>query len=250
MGRELIPAELRELLGAYALDALDSEERDQVDRFVERDADARAEVAGLREVAAWLVQPDGEAPDTLWGRIEDALAERPPRLTFQAAPSLRRPRRALRATAAGIAAVMTAAVVVLAVRVSDQESRIDRLGAGMEHQGLRQAAGAARADPDATVLPLASSDGRLHAQVVLMPDGAGYLFPGDLEALPPGRTYQLWVAGGDPSRPDHRSAGVLGRSPAVSAFRTSGTVLGFLVTIERAQGAAHSDETPVVEGWL
>ena len=46
--------ELDSLLGAYALDALDPADRARIDAYLERDADARAEVDELRETAASL----------------------------------------------------------------------------------------------------------------------------------------------------------------------------------------------------
>ena len=46
--------EMRELLGAYALNALDPEERAQVDAFLLSDPEARAELHELEHAAAWL----------------------------------------------------------------------------------------------------------------------------------------------------------------------------------------------------
>src|SRR5262249_13716201 len=60
--RELTRAELDELLPLYALDALDGEERAQVERYVERDDAARAEVQSLREAVALLPPADLRAP--------------------------------------------------------------------------------------------------------------------------------------------------------------------------------------------
>ena len=46
--------DLDALLGAYALDALDAHDRERVEAYLERDADARAEVDDMRETAASL----------------------------------------------------------------------------------------------------------------------------------------------------------------------------------------------------
>ena len=83
MARELTPAELDELLAAYALDAVDAEEREQLDAYLERSPEAAREIAELQETAALLAftGPD-EAPDTLWDRIENALGAEPPRLVM------------------------------------------------------------------------------------------------------------------------------------------------------------------------
>ena len=44
MARELTKQELDDLLGVYALDAVDGEERDQVEEYLDRDPTARARV--------------------------------------------------------------------------------------------------------------------------------------------------------------------------------------------------------------
>jgi len=64
--------ELDSLLGAYALDALDRDERLRVDTYVANNARARAEVDELRESAASLALApvdDLTAPPHLWDRI-------------------------------------------------------------------------------------------------------------------------------------------------------------------------------------
>ena len=72
--------ELDSLLGAYALDALDADDRARIDAYLERDADARAEVDELRETAASLaLMPASslDAPPELWERIAGAIAAEP-----------------------------------------------------------------------------------------------------------------------------------------------------------------------------
>ena len=51
---DLTPEELHELLGAFALGALDDDERAQVEDYVLHDADARAELHQLEHAVAWL----------------------------------------------------------------------------------------------------------------------------------------------------------------------------------------------------
>ena len=52
----------RELLGAYALDALDDHEVAAVEALLERDPDAVLEVERLREAAAWIAATEALAP--------------------------------------------------------------------------------------------------------------------------------------------------------------------------------------------
>ena len=106
MGRELSPAELHELLGAYALDAVDADEREQVEAYLARTPSAVAEVSALQETAALLAHVGREAPDGLWSRIEGALAEEPPHLVLPIRPTApdatsASPRIRPRSTAAG-----------------------------------------------------------------------------------------------------------------------------------------------------
>ena len=52
----------RELLGAYALDALDDQEVAAVEALLERDSDSAREVERLREAAAWIAATEALAP--------------------------------------------------------------------------------------------------------------------------------------------------------------------------------------------
>ena len=156
MARELTPAELDELLAAYALDAVDAEEREQLDAYLERSPDAAREIAELQETAALLAftGPD-DAPDTLWDRIENALGAEPPRLVMPfdtaARPSPRRRRGVATKVAIGIAGASAIAAGITAVVVSDemsrQEERLDRVAGSVASDGMHRAAEAAAADP-------------------------------------------------------------------------------------------------------
>ena len=60
---------LDDLLGAYALDAVDEHERRQVEAYLEADPRARDEVERHREVAAMLAFSGERPPEGLWDRI-------------------------------------------------------------------------------------------------------------------------------------------------------------------------------------
>jgi anti-sigma-K factor RskA len=70
--------ELDELLGAYALDALDEHERRRVDEYLAVNPRAAAEVAAHREVATMLAYTGTDAPAGLWERIASELDEPAP----------------------------------------------------------------------------------------------------------------------------------------------------------------------------
>ncbi|HEY8215975.1 MAG TPA: anti-sigma factor [Acidimicrobiia bacterium] len=259
MARELTPAELRELLAVYALDAVEPDECGQVDAYLERAPEAQREVDELRETAALLAYSDREtAPDGLWARIEDSLGAEPPGLVLPLArtrtASGRRGRRGVAArVAVGIAAASAVAAVVTAIAVSDemsrQEERLDRVAASVAHQGMEHAAEAAAADPRARRASLDGAKGAGSAMVVTMPDGTSFLMAKHVPRLERGRIYQLWAIVGDAPDPPMVSAGLLGRSFDVAAFHAPGDARGFMVTDEAAPGVEHTDAAPVLEGF-
>ena len=246
MGRELSPPELYELLGAYALDAVDGDERAQLEEWLDRSPDAQEELGALRETAALLSHSALEAPPEVWERIEGALAEDPPPLVLP----LRRRRTAFRITA-GIAAASVAAAAITAVVLSDkmarQDDRLEAVARGMEHDGMRRAAIAAMADPRARTLYLESTDGDA-ATLVALPDGEGFLMSADLPRLPEGRTYQLWAMTGDDPTPAMVSAGVLGRDVELAAFHAPPEAWGFAITEEDDSGGVQPHGHHVLEG--
>jgi hypothetical protein len=70
----------------------------------------------------------------------------------------------------------------------------------------------------------------------------------DVARLGPDRTYQLWAITGDPDGPTLVSAGLLGRSLDLAAFRAPDGATGFMVTDEAAPGAVTTGSKPVLEG--
>lgn len=251
MSRDPSRDENRDLLGAYALDALDADERAAVERQLTRDEAARLEADAFRETATLLAvaAAGGEqAPAGLFDRIVDAIAEPAGEAAEAGAEGEHgevvalRPRRARWAWAlAPVAAAAAVAIAVLAVRVGDLERELDeaRRPAAMNDvfdraslmEGARQIELAAADDPA--------------ARIVFMPDGTGLLRNDGLAPLPADRTYQLWALVGDAESPRAISAGVLGNDPTVVGFTVSGPVVGFAVTEEVAGGVVSSEHEPV-----
>jgi hypothetical protein len=254
MGRELTPAELHELLPAYALDAVDGDERAQIEEWLARTPEAQAEVDELRETAARLAHVGDAAPPTLWSRIEDALGADPPGLVL---PMARRPARTARKgvglrVAAAVAATVGVAATTTVLLVNDemarQEERLEEVARSVERTGTERAAEAALADPASRTVELVSRDGRSMAMVVAMPDGRGYLMHADFERLAAGRTYQLWAMTGTGEEARLVSAGVLGPEPGIAAFRGPGAARGYKVTTEREPGAVRAQGPEVASG--
>jgi hypothetical protein len=255
--RELTRAELDELLPLHALDALDGEERAQVERYVARDEDARAELDSLREAISLLPPRDLPAPGSLWTGIERALDASPPeraapplRLAAPApapAPAAPRPRRGRRVVAVLAAAAIVLAVV-LGVVVVRQQDRIDELAAEMHRDPMEQQAMAALGSPDAHVISLDALHGGDGVHVVMLPDGVGYLMGQQLPKLGADSTYQLWAKVGSDDAARMVSLGVLGREPGISSFRLATVPTMFEVTREPASGSGVPGDAVVVRG--
>jgi len=265
VARALTPAELDELLGAYALDALDADERAQVEAWLARSPVARREADELREAASLLAEPADAPSDDLWARIVSRLGDRPVRVETEL-PPLRlgelvdlTPRRApaarRRPWLVGLAAALALAVavgigVVAGTRIADQDGRIDRLAQGMEKQAMARAALAATMEPDTRTADLMTADGHRMAFVVVTAGGRGYFMSSALPELPRGRTYQLWAVMGDGLSTPVVPAAVMGRDPHVMAFTNDPGVTRFVVTEEPAPGVVHTSQPPMLEGTL
>ena len=261
--------DIQELLGAFALDAVDDDERDVIEAHLAGCPRCRAEVEGHRETAALLAHSGERAPEGVWDRIATALDESPPALDLTrivhlqqtaepaepvddlaerrlARPAPRSiPLRVAAATMAVAAAMTLFLGVALGRNDSDRLDRLEALAQDMEKAVVSNAAYAALNDSHNEQIRLVSSDGTATAQVVRRPDGTGYLVPGKLDSLPAGRVYQLWAVRSDAKI----SLGVLGAVPEVSAFRMNGPVAAFALTEEAAGGVSTTENQPVIVGY-
>ncbi len=242
-------SDIAELLGVYALDALDPDERDAVEAHATECGACQAEITQHREVAAFLAPVWTPAPDGLWDRIVEALEETPPPLEMPLAPvvPIQRPSRRSRPMAAVAAMVAVAAVAVVGVlgfKVLDDGRRIDNMNQQALGTEFQRTVNAALADPSGHRVNLQSADGAVKAEAVVLPDGAGFLTNKNLAALPSDHTYQLWALVGT----SRISVGVLGPNVASAAFRAPTNAAGFALTDETAGGVVVSANNPVVVG--
>jgi anti-sigma-K factor RskA len=224
--------EASELLGAYGLDAVDGEERTELEEHLETCPRCRAELDSLREVAAAIGNSVEPLPDGLWSHIAARLPERredeepPPmpgltsegRAPFRGATrGRRRPKRALVTTVGAIAVAAAAVAVVLAIGLVRADNTASNLRSA--RAGPSSTVTAALHAPGHRLITLDSGSHAALAQVVVVPSGQGYLVSSKLPALSDGRTYQLWaVEGKQPI-----SLGLLGTSPRQAAFTMAGT---------------------------
>jgi anti-sigma factor RsiW len=272
VGGDLRHAQVVDLLGAYALDAVDGDEREAVERPLGDCAQCRLEVAEHREVAGMLASGWLPAPEGVWDRIAASLEENPPplRMPLAAVPPQvvpapvsppagapapgegepapprpvvpldeRRRRRRLGGMSRAVAAVGIAASVALFGLLG-----VNALTRDDGPDDLTEVAAAAAQRPDAREVTMRSPDGALSAEAVVLSDGTGYLVETNLPELPPDRTYQLWaVVGGSKI-----SVGVLGPKVGTLAFRASADVSAFAITNETAGGVIVSQQPPTVVG--
>lgn len=236
--------EIEELLGAYALDAVDGDEAEAVELHLRECARCRAEVEEHREVAALLAHSGSVAPDAVWERIAGTIDEAPPAAVMPLARPGRPPSRRGTAWLSTALAAAAAVVAVLGFQVVRLDDRLDRLSPTVAAGGLDQALRGALLDPSATKVRLASTAGGPTADAVVLPDGRGYLIMDGVAGLGADETYQLW--GVTPA--DVVSLGVLGPRPRVVAFSAAGDLKALAVTVERAGGVARSANQPVMAG--
>jgi hypothetical protein len=252
VSRELNHPEAAELLGVYALDALDDDERAAVEDHLRDCGACQREVTEHREVAAVLAGPGpSRAPEGVWERIAGSLEEPPPPLRMPGAPVVpleRAPRRfrPLGVAAAMVAAAAVALVGVMGIKIVDDQRRIDSLEAQAQRADLGRTADAALADPAARRVELRSPGAPFLAQAVLLPDGTGYLFDTNLPELSVDRTYQLWAVVGA----DRISVGVLGSKPGVAAFKAPRQMSALAITSEAAGGVVETQNQPLVVGKI
>lgn len=249
MGRDLSHQEIGELLGAYALDALEPEERRVVDDHLLECRACWTEVRDHHDVAAHLTTAEEAPPAEVWHRIAASLDEVPRPAEAPEAPaivSLRRRRTFSARFVATGAAVAASIIAVLGVKVVDDGGGATSPPPAGHAQELARAATAAAGDPQARPVSLRSTDGLYFAESVLLPDGSGYLLRHNLPPLPPDRAYQLWGLVGTAKI----SLGVLGSSPSQAAFRITAPAWALAITQEPAGGVSVTQNDPVVLGSL
>ena len=253
-----------DLLGAYALDAVDPDERAAIERHLVDCPRCRAEVAEHREVASYLAHTGADAPEGVWDKIAAELAPAAPpmRMTIlptgeaakaaasappeapvapvtsidQARSTGRRPSRpmlAVMAVAASIIVVLGLVVVAQSQRVGGNQTVEEMAADASTHSKL--------------AVDLAGDDGT--ARAVVGADGKGYLIMDGVSAPGDGNVYQLWGKVDDTVL----SLGTFGDASVVP-FSVDPSRIGdielFAVTQEKAPGVIASNEQPILAGTV
>ena len=230
------------LTGAYALDALDDDERREFEQHLLTCEACAEEVRGLVATGARLadataVQPPQSFHDSVMGQVRATRQLTPlpaPEDDSAGVPLLRRARTQSRALMAVAAALVVIAGALGAVAVSEQR-RATRV-----EQAADQLAAVLGA-PDARTLTAPGPSGSSARVVVSRQQGRAVFVPHAMTAAE-GRDLQLWVIRDGAAR----SAGLIhdGR-PIVASGVTASAVLG--VTVEPEGGSERPTSQPVMK---
>lgn len=261
MVRMMNHEEVAELLGAYALDAVEPGEVDAIEEHLLTCPRCRDELRAHREVVGVLAYAGQEAPEGLWDRVAAEIHEagdpagspRPVRLLPLVAPADRTQRRSRRfnAVVSVVAAAAVAVVVLLGLDVARLQSRTDHLSRQVASMaGAPTMADVTRAlgTPGARSVKLSPpAGGGAALEAVILPGGQGYLYRSTLNPLSSAQTYQLWGVVGH----QQISYGLIGSDPAtVTSFRAGPGVGALAVTEEVAGGVVSTTHQPVAVGLL
>ncbi len=255
-----------DLLGVYALDAVEPDESLIVEAHLATCPRCSVELAGLRHVAADLAVAAGleteQPPPEVWGRIVSGISPRSGSSAPSPAPivdskdgSRRRTRRRWAGRrpvwiVGAVGAAAAALIAALAIGLVHTEDQVHDLRSALSGRGSQAAVQAALSSPGHRVVDLRSSDGTELAEVVVRRDGAGYIVHSTMSRLGTAKTYQLWASiNGQPI-----SLGLLGRLPVSGSAFSLGTaapkVRELMVTIEPAGGVPTPDRSPVATAAL
>lgn len=272
--------EVEELLGAYALDAVDPDEAAEIEYHLSTCPRCRAELAEHREVAALLGYAGAPAPAGVWDRIVAGLEEPPPALRLSptppelvSGPSTGQPglRRIISLRTRGdqrpaalapvvpierrkktvpsrmfVAAATAAAVIIAGLGVEIGRLEV-RKSPTLNPQAIQSLVYQyADANPGARRITLTSADSAKRVPAVVLPDGTSVLGKGDLATLPNNETYQLWGIVGA----QQVSLRVVGNSPDYVTFTTPPSVSVLAMTVEQQGGVIASTKRPVVSGLV
>jgi hypothetical protein len=266
---------IQELLGVYALDAVDPETAAMVERHLAECVKCSVEVAQHHEVAGLLANSGGESPAGLWDGIATRLdGSAPPswdRLVSRLEPgdgradrlvepaggdigsdatvvplSAGRRHRWRQRGAVLVAAAAVVVAVVLGAQVDHLHHQVSALQSGPSLSAAEQAALSLPSTRQVELTASAGSPAPGRVTVVLTASGTGFVEVHRLPVLPAAKTYQLWGAIGGRTI----SLGLLGPRPAVVPFSVAGdrSVQAFAITAEHAGGVVQSTNRPVVAG--
>ena len=239
--RHLSDDERRELLGAYALDALEPDEQEQIDELLLHDAEARAELHTLQLGASWLSESALRPPEHVWEGITSTIAAGPASRAVTDEPiadvtPIKRS-RARRPGSRGIVRTGPRG------RCRSAGPRSHRSPTAVEcERGRRGRPSRAGHSNGEARGPRRDSRGRRRRAA----RRRAYLVRTELPPLKAGRTYQLWAVRN--AKPD--SVALLGRHAQPRVFSAPKGTTAFAVSVEPTGGSKAPTTDPVIQGAI
>ena len=231
------PDELRDLLGAFALGALDDEEHDQVEEYVLHDPDARAELHKLEHAVAWLGHASPRPSEGSWEAVRAEIARDLGETVEATAP----------VTAVAAEPERAPVVDLTARRARPRWQRFTALAAAVALVvgfGLAMlSVFATGSGSGTTTVALAAPDGHVAVTARLDSDGSGKIVTSSLPRAPAGHEYQLW-AQPNPQTSMH-SAGLLGANPHGHRIHIPAHTHRIAISVEPAGGSPAPTTAPV-----
>lgn len=223
--------QLHELSAAYALDALDPQEREEFELHLSTCEQCRADVASFTGTAAALAYaaPPAEPPALLRAEIlRQAREDRPSAVVLPF-----RRRRLEVALSSGLA-VAAAAAIVLGIWASSLHGKVDQQRSALS---AREQAVTILGDPLASRRPLRGAGGQL-----VVDRSRGVLVMQGVAAAPKGKTYEAWVIKDGVTKP----AGLFSNGQDVLLTQPVERGAVVAVTVEPAGGSPQPTRKPFV----
>lgn len=231
------------LAAAWALDALDDDERAAYEERLRTHPDERADADALRETASRLSVATTPPPH-LRAAVLAAVVTTPQERPSAPVVDLRSERARRRGPSRWSALVAAAGILVGAVGVGVGVGVANRSGDTVvsAQQVARERITDLLATPGARVSTVAATDGG--TATLVQADGRIGVLTAGLPAAGGGRDYQLWLAQGDALT----SAGMLHVTSAggSAVVVDAGSATGVGISVEPARGSVQPTTTPVV----
>lgn len=238
------PADLHTLTGAYALNALDDDERREFEAHLAECPACQQEIREFEATAAELGSSLAEAPPPhlkagVMGAISTTRQERPvPRPSTDQTVVAFPKRRLLDRVLLPAAAILAVLVVGLAVTVGNLNGRVNELEASTLRVTDIVAA------PDLRTWNV-DNNGTTARVVYSATQGQGMFLASGLQPAPDGKTYELWLIGPDGAKPAGLFSGRDGTvSHPMTGDMSAATHIG--VTVEPAGGSPQPTTDPIL----
>jgi hypothetical protein len=249
--------EANELLGALALNAVDSDVAAQIEAHVATCPRCQSELDGFRAVAASLGNSVEPLPEGLWSNISSQLWERkgeevalpelvlPSAEVISIASSPRGVSRRAKTAFGALSFAAAASIIALSVGLSGANSHVSNLQTALKNADL-SVVQKALTTPGHQIINMTNSAQQPIARFVMLPNGTGYLVSSHMPVLGSDQTYQLWgIVKGSPV-----SIGVMGNAPGRVTFTMAGSPAPseLAVTVQKSGGSLTPSKTFVATG--